>query len=53
MIKAAQKVGASLEEIKRAFEAWQQMLDGWITYLQKLRDNLAGCIGCGCLSMTC
>ncbi|MGM0824992.1 MAG: redox-sensitive transcriptional activator SoxR [Pseudomonadota bacterium] len=70
VIKAAQKVGVSLEEIKRAFESlpnnrtptvedwqqlsknWQQMLDGRIAYLQKLRNNLAGCIGCGCLSMT-
>lgn len=70
VIKAAQKVGVSLEEIKRAFESlpnnrtptvedwqrlsknWQQMLDGRIAYLQTLRNNLAGCIGCGCLSMT-
>lgn len=70
VIKAAQKVGVSLEEIKQAFDSlpdnrtptvedwqqlskyWQQMLDGRIAYLQTLRSNLAGCIGCGCLSMT-
>ncbi|WP_249979057.1 redox-sensitive transcriptional activator SoxR [Vreelandella olivaria] len=70
VIKAAQKVGVSLEEIKQAFlslpnnrtptvedwqrlsKNWQRMLDGRIAYLQTLRDNLSGCIGCGCLSMT-
>lgn len=69
VIKAAQKVGVSLEEIKQAFQSlpnsraptvedWQQLsehwgrkLDGRIAYLQSLRDNLTGCIGCGCLSM--
>ena len=70
VIKAAQKVGVSLEDIKQAFESlpnnrtptvedwqqlsrhWQRMLDGRIAYLQALRNNLSGCIGCGCLSMT-
>ncbi|TGG94864.1 redox-sensitive transcriptional activator SoxR [Natronospirillum operosum] len=70
VIKAAQKVGVSLEEVKQAFrslpdnraptvEDWQQLseqwgrkLDGRIAYLQSLRDNLTGCIGCGCLSMS-
>lgn len=70
VIKAAQKVGISLEEVKQAFlslpdnrtptvddwqllsKNWQKMLDGRIAYLQKLRDYLTGCIGCGCLSMT-
>ncbi|MEN3158617.1 redox-sensitive transcriptional activator SoxR [Alkalimonas sp. NCh-2] len=70
VIKAAQKVGVSLEEIKQAFlslpnnrtptledwqllsKNWQRMLDGRIAYLQTLRDNLTGCIGCGCLSMS-
>lgn len=69
VIKAAQRVGVSLEEIKRAFESlpdhrtptvedweqlaqrWQRLLDGRIAYLQSLRNNLSGCIGCGCLSM--
>ena len=70
VIKAAQKVGVSLDEIREAFlslpdnrtptvadwellsKNWQRVLDGRIAYLQSLRDNLAGCIGCGCLSMT-
>ena len=72
VIKAAQKVGISLESIKEAFSTlpknrtpnkqdweklsamWQKDLDNRIDYLQKLRDSLTGCIGCGCLSLkTC
>jgi MerR family redox-sensitive transcriptional activator SoxR len=30
---------------------WQQGLNKKIAYLEKLRDSLDGCIGCGCLSM--
>ena len=30
---------------------WQQGLNQKIAYLEKLRDSLDGCIGCGCLSM--
>ncbi len=30
---------------------WRQDLDDRIIHLQRLRDNLAGCIGCGCLSL--
>lgn len=69
VIKAAQKIGISLEEIKTALSAlpekrtpdtrdweilashWRKDLDARITYLEKLRDSLSGCIGCGCLSM--
>jgi MerR family redox-sensitive transcriptional activator SoxR len=69
VIKAAQKMGISLEEIKQAFETlpdnrtpttsdwqtlstwWRDDLDARIDYLQRLRDSLTGCIGCGCLSM--
>ncbi|UUO24874.1 redox-sensitive transcriptional activator SoxR [Colwellia sp. M166] len=69
VIKAAQKMGVSLEEIKKAFanlpdkrtptkDDWQQLSRSWrqglnqkIAYLEKLRDSLDGCIGCGCLSM--
>jgi MerR family redox-sensitive transcriptional activator SoxR len=33
---------------------WRTDLDDRITRLQNLRDNLDGCIGCGCLSLeTC
>jgi len=69
VIKAAQKVGVTLEEVKVAFanlpdkrtptkDDWQQLSRFWqqglnqkIAYLEKLRDSLDGCIGCGCLSM--
>ena len=30
---------------------WKQSLDARIAELTKLRDQLAGCIGCGCLSL--
>ncbi|WP_281558362.1 redox-sensitive transcriptional activator SoxR [Thalassomonas sp. RHCl1] len=30
---------------------WQQELNQRIAYMEKLRDSLTGCIGCGCLSM--
>jgi MerR family transcriptional regulator, redox-sensitive transcriptional activator SoxR len=33
---------------------WRARLDERITMLQRLRDDLTGCIGCGCLSLrTC
>lgn len=69
VIKAAQKMGISLDGIKRAFESlpqertptardWKRLSTGWqaelnerIHYLERLRDSLTGCIGCGCLSM--
>ena len=31
--------------------SWRPRLDGQIAMLERLRDNLAGCIGCGCLSL--
>lgn len=69
VIKAAQKMGISLEEIKGALarlpdnrtptqQDWQRLSSHWrtdldqrIAYLERLRDLLTGCIGCGCLSM--
>lgn len=69
IIKAAQKMGISLEGIKQAFATlpdqrtpnvkdWQKLSNSWkdelndrIAYLERLRDSLTGCIGCGCLSM--
>lgn len=69
IIKAAQKMGISLQEIKVEFDLlpnsravtmkdwqklsshWQSALNARISYLEKLRDSLTGCIGCGCLSM--
>ncbi|MDT0343354.1 redox-sensitive transcriptional activator SoxR [Streptomyces litchfieldiae] len=35
-------------------ETWRSDLDARIRQLTRLRDNLTGCIGCGCLSLeTC
>jgi len=35
----------------RLSAAWRQDLDERIARLQRLRDQLTGCIGCGCLSL--
>ena len=69
VIKAAQKIGVTLENIKLTLaelpnqrtpdkddwaalsKRWQVQLDKQIAYMQRLRDSLEGCIGCGCLSM--
>lgn len=71
-IRAAQRVGLSLEEIRaslnelpnnrtptrvdwaRLSRDWRPTLDRRIQELEQLRDELTGCIGCGCLSLkTC
>jgi MerR family transcriptional regulator, redox-sensitive transcriptional activator SoxR len=36
---------------ERLSEDWRSELDDQISKLQRLRDNLSGCIGCGCLSL--
>lgn len=38
---------------ERLASSWTPMLDERIGMLQRLRDRLTGCIGCGCLSMEC
>jgi MerR family redox-sensitive transcriptional activator SoxR len=68
-IRAAQRVGLSLEDISSALKSlpadhaptkadwarlsrdWQDELNARIDALQRLRDRLTGCIGCGCLSL--
>lgn len=35
----------------RLSAGWRQDLDERILHLQRLRDNLSGCIGCGCMSL--
>lgn len=35
----------------RLSKAWRARIDDQIATLERLRDNLAGCIGCGCLSL--
>jgi MerR family transcriptional regulator, redox-sensitive transcriptional activator SoxR len=71
-IRAAQRVGLTLEEIRTALatlpadrtptradwrrlsRSWQSELEARIATLQRLRDQLTSCIGCGCLSLrTC
>ncbi len=36
---------------QRLSRGWQPLLDERIAALTRLRDRLAGCIGCGCLSL--
>lgn len=44
----------SAEEWAAMASVWRQDLERRIAMLQGLRDDLAGCIGCGCLSLeTC
>jgi MerR family redox-sensitive transcriptional activator SoxR len=68
-IRAAQRVGLSLEEIRAALatlprgrtpttadwarlsRSWRPRLDEQIALLERLRDQLTSCIGCGCLSL--
>lgn len=39
---------------QRLSTAWRDRLDQRIAELERLRDGLTGCIGCGCLSLrTC
>ncbi|MGE2833816.1 redox-sensitive transcriptional activator SoxR [Mycobacterium sp. SMC-4] len=35
----------------RLSAGWRTELDERIAHLERLRDNLSGCIGCGCLSL--
>jgi MerR family transcriptional regulator, redox-sensitive transcriptional activator SoxR len=35
----------------RLSAGWRSDLDERIVHLQRLRDNLTGCIGCGCMSL--
>jgi len=71
-IRAAQRVGLSLEDIREALhtlperkvptaadwarlsKGWRPLLDKRIEEMERLRDRLDSCIGCGCLSLkTC
>lgn len=36
----------------RLAATWRPRIDEQIALLERLRDRLAGCIGCGCLSLT-
>jgi MerR family redox-sensitive transcriptional activator SoxR len=39
------------EDWSRLAESWRPRLDAQIAMLERLRDRLDGCIGCGCLSV--
>ena len=72
VIRAAQRVGVSLREIRSAMDGlpsgrtpnkaeWAKLSRGWrdrleerIETLERLKESLTVCIGCGCLSLrTC
>lgn len=36
---------------ERLSNQWRESLNARIAYMERLRDSLDGCIGCGCLSM--
>jgi MerR family redox-sensitive transcriptional activator SoxR len=38
-------------EWKRLSRSWRTQLDDRLATLERLRDDLTGCIGCGCLSL--
>ncbi|HEX5590861.1 MAG TPA: MerR family DNA-binding protein, partial [Candidatus Limnocylindrales bacterium] len=49
----ADKAPAKVDRV-RLSRAWRPRLDARIKEMEKLRDELTGCIGCGCLSLrTC
>ena len=39
------------EDWRRLSESWRSTLDQQIEWLERLRDRLDSCIGCGCLSL--
>ncbi|GAB7192205.1 redox-sensitive transcriptional activator SoxR [Kineococcus sp. NUM-3379] len=41
----------SREDWERLSRAWRAELDERIAAMQRLRDDVTGCIGCGCLSL--
>ena len=44
-------VRVSVEQWRKVASRWRNDLDNRIQKLQRLRDQLDGCIGCGCLSL--
>ena len=62
-IRAAQRVGLTLDEIGAALAGlpeertptardWARLSRAWRGRLERLRDQLDSCIGCGCLSLS-
>jgi len=44
-------VRVSVEQWRKVASRWRNDLDNRIQKLQRLRDEMDGCIGCGCLSL--
>jgi MerR family redox-sensitive transcriptional activator SoxR len=42
----------SATEWNRVARSWQHRIDEQIADLQRLKNQLTGCVGCGCLSLT-
>lgn len=42
----------TVKDWARLSRHWQAELNERIAYLERLRDSLTGCIGCGCLSLS-
>lgn len=42
----------TVRDWERLSASWRPRLDDQIALLERLRDRLSGCIGCGCLSLT-
>ncbi len=45
------KKTATKRDWEKVASKWQQDLDAKLHQIQSLKENLTGCIGCGCLSM--
>jgi len=41
----------SIKDWEKLGTLWRDELNAKITYMEKLRDSMTSCIGCGCLSM--
>ncbi len=42
----------TVKDWEKLSNQWQSALNTRIQYLERLRDSMSSCIGCGCLSMT-
>jgi MerR family redox-sensitive transcriptional activator SoxR len=45
------KKTATIQDWEKVASKWQKDLDAKLHQIQSLKENLTGCIGCGCLSM--
>ena len=49
--RVPRKTAVSAKEWADAAAEWRQLLDERIALMQKLRDQMGHCMGCGCLSL--